>query len=276
MPQHHQASLRDGPPLITAKRALRALAPAAAVDYRRRYKSLRHLGVTPSRAPRAAFSATFEEANLHYLRPGALRKVDAVIDIGANVGRWSHAVLQVCDPASVIAVEPSPQALPSLRHALEPFPCARIVPVAVGDHTGITDLYMTAHSHSTSVLQPRSREMDRVYGWGYQVDCIESVPMSTIDDIVGDVGQISILKIDVQGYEPHALMGATEALKRTKYVILEVVFQSHYVGDVLFPELHQMMVGAAFRLRALGPVSLRSNLGMWCDAVYESTAFATL
>jgi len=39
------------------------------------------------------------------------------------------------------------------------------------------------------------------------------------------------LKIDVQGYEGRVLRGAREMLKRTKFVVVEVLFCQHYIGQ---------------------------------------------
>jgi len=111
--------------------------------------------------------------------------------------------------------------------------------------------------------------MDRFYGAGWQVQRITSVPQRTLDEIAGGLPKVTILKIDVQGYERAVLSGATKTLGRCKYLVLEVTFRSHYEGDSGFPELHDVITDHGFLLRSFGQPFCRSGQALWVDAVYE-------
>jgi len=159
--------------------------------------------------------------------------------------------------------------LPSLRCALAANRNAEVVPVAAGPWSGSVQFHVTAHSHNASVLEPRSDEMDQIYGYGWQLDRVETVPQRTVDDIASGLSEITVLKFDVQGYESAALSGATETLRRTKYIIIEVTFRSHYEGDTTFPDLHKLITNKGFFLRSVSQPFHRSSQALWADAVYE-------
>lgn len=227
---------------------------------------LRRLGATtqrPSAAPLAV------EARLNLLPPGSLATIGAVIDVGANQGRWSQAVLALTDPVRLIAIEPSPLVLPHLRSALARHHNAVVVAAAVGETAGETNFNITAHSHSASVLLPRTGEMDQLYGYGYEVVEQLTVPMTTLDEVTADLAEVSLLKIDVQGFEASVLAGAAKTLAKTRWLLIEVNFRSHYRGDLLFPDLHGLLAGVGFQLAGMSAPLVQRGVAMWADALYE-------
>jgi hypothetical protein len=54
--------------------------------------------------------------------------------------------------------------------------------------------------------------------------------------------------MDVQGYEDPVLKGATQALRRTRFLLIEVTFTPVYQGACLVDQLCHNHYGAAFRL----------------------------
>jgi hypothetical protein len=90
-----------------------------------------------------------------------------------------------------------------------------------------------------------------------------------LDDLLVDVEDVSLLKIDVQGAERCVLAGARSVLQRTTAVELEVNFRHHYAGDSLFCELDEAMLAAGFRLHYLGNLHQAPSVALlWGDAVY--------
>jgi FkbM family methyltransferase len=227
---------------------------------------LERLGAATA-TPRAASLA--REAHLDLLPPGGLRQIQTVVDVGANEGRWSSAVLMVARPRSLVAVEPSPVVLPLLRAAIGASPTVSIVAAAVGGSIAEGEFNVTAHSHSASLLDPRSEKMNALYGGGYEINRRIKVPLTTIDEIMRDVEDVSLLKLDVQGGERAALAGARATLARTRWLLIETNFQSHYVGDMLFPELHAELTSLGFRLAGMSQPFVRQGIALWSDSLYE-------
>lgn len=207
-------------------------------------------------------------ARLDLLPPGALAQIETAVDVGANEGSWSVAVAILARPSKIIAVEPAPEAAQRLRSALAGTPGAVVVEAAVTDTRGSGTLNITRHSHNVSLAKPRSQEMDSLYGGGYEVRDRIVVETRTLDDITAGLPAISLLKIDVQGFERAVLEGAPQALAKTRWLLIEVNFRSHYEGDSLFAELHEQLAASGFVLTGLSRPRIEGGVALWCDALY--------
>lgn len=167
------------------------------------------------------------------LRPG-----DAYVDVGANVGQLAIiAARQVGSAGLVLAIEPHPRTYRFLTEN-----CAlnglRIDTrnVAVGDREGtlpFTDLPLDDQNFVATGLP----------GGGRQVD----VRVTTLDALVPE-RPIRLMKIDVEGFELHALAGGGATLSRCSCVYIEESSKNlaRYGGT---PErLHAALVDAGFTL----------------------------
>jgi FkbM family methyltransferase len=190
-----------------------------------------------------------------------------VVDIGANVGDWSAELLRVVTPYRLVAIEPQPLLQATLRSRLAKYQNTEVFPVAVGADDGTISFNVYQDSHLASVLKP-APEIDGVYGEAMSVIGSTSVPVRRLDGLLPD-DEVTLMKIDVQGYEASVLAGAADVLRRTRYIIIEVVFHRHYIGDSDFTVLHQLLMDAGFHLVDMSrPHPSREARAMWADAVY--------
>jgi len=139
-----------------------------------------------------------------------------IIDVGAYVGAYS---LRACrGGAKVIALEPDPENYNILKANLELNECDRVKPimVAAGAREGVIDLYR-GKSYMTSSILPE-----------YATSEIKArIKVNTLDNILSREGllpdsKIDFIKVDVEGAEVDVLRGASEVLKRTSYLQIEV------------------------------------------------------
>ncbi len=145
-----------------------------------------------------------------YLRVG-----DTVVDVGANIGSLSIAsALCVGASGHVLAIEPHPRIYGYLLGNLELNSVGNVKPVntALGDKTG--ELWF---------MDERSDDQNSVAKEGVGI----RVPVTTLDEVAAELGRISLLKIDVEGYEVAVLAGAAEVLSRTECVYCES-YESHF------------------------------------------------
>lgn len=188
------------------------------------------------------------------------------LDLGANVGDWTAAVLRATLGGEVIAAEPGARPLSELRRRFDHDPRVTIVPKAVAGSSGMRDFHVTQHSHNASLRAPR--DMDEHYGHGWAVDEVTTVDATTVDALA-EGRAVAVMKIDVQGAELDVLAGAGETLRRTAAVLLEVTFVSHYEHDASFCVLHERMTDLGFRLTGLSkPYMSAAGVVLWCDAGY--------
>jgi FkbM family methyltransferase len=138
------------------------------------------------------------------------------IDVGANLG-W-HAVHAAQHPSveTVVAFEPDPFNAWLLDRNLTEngIGNAIVSNAAVGAQSGNVRLnrYKSSNYGRHSLLTD--------YGYGSRI-----VPIVALDNALNQLGlsdrPVSVLKIDVEGYEPAVIAGASKTLERTAAVIME-------------------------------------------------------
>ncbi|HEY4964117.1 MAG TPA: FkbM family methyltransferase [Candidatus Saccharimonadales bacterium] len=143
-------------------------------------------------------SEFYEIELLRYI--GNLYRTGTTIDVGAFIGNHSVYFGMFTEASKVIAVEPNPLAVEHLRRNIESNNlCARVdvVQAAAGAITG-----------EVGIKQGRRRNRGHTV-----VVSGTDVILRTIDDIVGD-DEVSVLKVDVEGYELEVLKDAGQLLSR--------------------------------------------------------------
>jgi len=181
-----------------------------------------------------------EITGLSLFPPGHWPSLRCVVDIGANVGQWSNAFLDLVSPEKLIMIEPGPVTFAKLQETFGPRSNVELHNVAIGAANGTTTLRVTRDSTGASVLPPRE-EMRDLIGGNWTVESEVECPVRTLDTLLSGLSEISLLKIDVQGYEREALAGAAGTLAKTKFVLIELNYMPQYVGGSWFGEIHELL-----------------------------------
>lgn len=227
------------------------------------------LGLPLTRALDRSWAAAVETSRFALL-PAAVRDdLEVVVDVGANLGDWTAAILKLRRPASVFAFEPNPAVFERLQARLEPLG-VRCVGAAAGAHAGVAHLHVEAQSELSS-LRPLSERGRRIHGLEGSPTRRVEVPLVTLDEELDGIASISLLKLDVQGYEDEVIAGARRVLARTRCLVTEVLYErDYYAGASPCLEL-------ARRIEELSPLRLScvsspalapDGLGTWADAVF--------
>jgi FkbM family methyltransferase len=222
------------------------------------------------RAPNLRAYRNAWNSRLHLL-PGDL-DLDRglIVDLGANEGNFTNAVLSFAPNARVVAVEPAPEPLARLRARFAGKPSVQIVGKAVSDRSGSAELHLTSHDHNSSLHRPRT-EMQTLYedpGWSVVAEL--EVETTSLDDLIGEAEQVAAIKLDVQGGELAVLQGGEGVLERTQAVLMEVTFVSHYEDDADFQRLNRELLDRGFTLTAISdPGRTRRGDVTWADACYS-------
>jgi FkbM family methyltransferase len=136
-----------------------------------------------------------------------LRTGSIFVDVGANIGSFTiPAAQKVGINGCVIAVEPSPRIFPYLQRnvALNKVPNVRLVRRAASDRDGECASFYEApvEKFGMGSLAPR-----------FQVNPVP-ILCQTLDTILEEqrVKQVTVIKIDVEGFEAAVLQGAEKVL----------------------------------------------------------------
>jgi FkbM family methyltransferase len=142
-----------------------------------------------------------------------LKADSACIDVGAHVGDILREIIAIAPHARHHAVE----ALPHLASRLKmEFPSVEVHACAVSDKAGEQMFNYVENAPAYSGL--RQRRYDR------SDPIIRQIPVSVrrIDDLIPENAPIRLIKMDIEGGEYHALLGAKKTLLRCKpFIIFE-------------------------------------------------------
>jgi len=141
------------------------------------------------------------------------------IDVGANLGYYTCLFSKLAGSRGrVLAFEPEPMNLKLLRKNVSRNGSSNveILAMALGDHQAEMSLnvYKASNRGAHSIVMP---------GSGTSVQ----VPVRTLDEIANahfsEDQPISMIKIDVEGYEPYVLRGGAKTIERSNCLIVEYV-----------------------------------------------------
>jgi FkbM family methyltransferase len=137
------------------------------------------------------------------VRPGMV-----VFDVGASFGEFTMVLARWCGPGGrVVAFEPTPASRAALRDHLQLnglIDRVTIVDAAVSDRAGSAVLHAMGTSGENTLNPARFNASERE---------AMTVPVTTIDDYCRLHGAVpAVIKLDVEGYELHALRGAADTL----------------------------------------------------------------
>lgn len=158
------------------------------------------------------------------LVPQLLQNADVFVDIGANIGYYS-CIARVLGKR-VVAIEPVPTNYNLLLRAIDAngWDDVEVWPVAVADRTGTTTIY---GANTAASLVPEWAGTSNVYH--------QTIPVTTLDTILENRfgGERMVVKMDVEGAEYRALLGARSVLARTPKPIwlVEATIATHHSAD---------------------------------------------
>lgn len=164
-----------------------------------------------------------------------LKKGDVVCDIGANIGSMAlRAAYEVGASGCVLAFEPHPRTFEFLRKniSLNNFSNVLAHNVAIGER-----------ENNVRLENRRSDDQNQITGVG-QI----RIQLKTLDGFTGKCESLSLLKIDVEGYEKFVLMGASKTIQKTACIYFES-YNKHFTQyGYSTDELLQILRWHGFRL----------------------------
>jgi len=161
-----------------------------------------------------------------------------VVDAGANIGIYSEFLSRCVGPNGVVhSFEPCPDNFMRLRSATRKMPNVRPCPAVVGEHSGETMLYLSA----------RLNVDHRAYATEGNARRAVQVGMVALDDYFKSRERVDLLKLDIQGYELHALQGAKRIMNENQQIKLLLEFWPYGLkqAGVNWNELIEMLEGFA-------------------------------
>lgn len=207
------------------------------------------LARTPYRIVRAAGANRFQaiEECLRSMQARGFSPT-VVIDGGAHLGDFSTAVAAIFPQATFHLVEPQPACLPHLRLLTRERGFV-LHECALADSPGEI-LLLDTKSPSTGAHVKLEADSETVSVRGDTLDALFA-------DSIGPSDRV-LLKLDLQGYELHALRGGLRAMRSIEAILTEVSFFAQ-AYEPSIAELTEFLAGQSFRLYDIAALAGRKR-----------------
>jgi FkbM family methyltransferase len=161
-----------------------------------------------------AFKAYTDRAERRLLK-SILSAGAVVVDAGANIGVYSQFLSRCVGRSGVVhSFEPSPENFSRLQAATRKLANVRLSQAAVGECSGRSKLY----------LSDQLNVDHRTYATDGDLRSAVPIDVAALDDYFKAGQRVDLIKMDIQGYELHALRGTNRVLADNPAVKLLLEF----------------------------------------------------
>lgn len=152
-----------------------------------------------------------------------------VLDVGANVGRWSSAMLSAAsqagrfDDLDLHAFEPSAYTFARLSEALVS-PRVTLGQMALGDQPGLSTLRVITPGAGTNSLYESP-----LTGAAVSTENVQTTTLDNYAECAGLDGTIALVKIDTEGHDLAVLRGARRLLTGQRITTLQFEYNQRWI-----------------------------------------------
>ncbi|WP_426094218.1 FkbM family methyltransferase [Flavobacterium sp. DSR2-3-3] len=198
--------------------------------------------------------ASFEVvSNLKKMVP----ELTTIIDVGANSGQFTKVATHLYPHAQIHTFEPLPDLYSIIEKKFSSNPNINTYNIALGNEDGTILFNKNKFGHTSSILEINeenihfTRKDNVLEQIRVQIKKLDSIALFT------DKTHLSLLKLDVQGYELEVLKGADQTLKAIDYIIIEANLEELYSSQPSFTVMNNYLQMKGFELMGM----LDFNLG---------------
>ena len=176
-------------------------------------------------------------------------KPRTILDIGANVGRFSITARTLFPDAHIVAFEPLPECLAEAQRVMRGDRQFTPMKLALGLEHGEATFERNGASPSSSFLKVTRAHTTAFPGTGGTTPVM--VTVDSLDHAVEPLNlQLPMLvKIDVQGFEDQVLRGGEHTIAKASVVLVETSFETLYEGQALFEGIYDRLKRSGFEFK---------------------------
>jgi FkbM family methyltransferase len=191
-----------------------------------------------------------------------------VLDVGANVGVYGREVRGHGYQGRIVSFEPLSTAYSQLAKRARTDSAWEVRRVALSDEDGEAEINISASDPWSSLLptDEQAGEPERLASIG-----TETVQIARLDSL-GIEGRCW-LKLDVQGFELHALRGAEKSLASVQAIECEVSLEPFYIGQPTMRQMVDYLDDRGFTPATVSNGWMRpSGRARWVDMVFTKSS----
>jgi FkbM family methyltransferase len=214
------------------------------------------------------------------IEPSCLLRGQTIVDVGANVGVFARWAAKTFPESQVIAFEPIPPLYECLVQNLRSGD--RAIPRAVGRaHAPVQMEYLPEYTMlsgraaslgRTQYVAAASSERRALVEKAFTNPQTFEIPSTTLETALADVGEIGLLKVDVEGMEMDVFDGIGD---RVWPQIQQIVAEVHVVDDRL-QSLTSLLKARGFRCTtgSMAPPCFKLGENTQCAALNTCLLYA--
>jgi FkbM family methyltransferase len=193
-------------------------------------------------------------------------RFENILDIGANIGRFSITAHAVYPNARVIAFEPLPSCFQSVVNVAKHIPKCVALNIALGVAEGEVEMFENEFSPSSSILT-LSETHKAAFPFAQKGKSVP-IKMRTLDSVAHEMQIIgpTMIKIDVQGFEKNVIMGGLETIKNADVLLVELSYEELYEKQPLFEDINSQLVSMGFHFKGTMSQMAHPSNGRLIDA----------
>jgi FkbM family methyltransferase len=178
----------------------------ATINYNDMSHSFKSLKTTDVLIERMGQYKTFYELNL-LKKIASLNLNGTYIDGGANIGNHSVFFNHHCPSDKIYSIEIHPEIYNILVENLNTNKCDKCIPINIGlaDNEKLVSLSDLCETN---------------IGMTHIVSEDGNIPVKKLDDIIPNDENVTLIKLDVEGYEKSAIIGSENIIKRCKPLVI--------------------------------------------------------
>lgn len=148
------------------------------------------------------------------------RNNKVIFDVGANIGGYTKALLSVFPEARIYCFEPAKETFRTLSNNIVE-QNVTLNNMGISDEIASKTLYFDKENSGLASLY--HRQLDYI-GGGVEFNKQEQVELVTLDYYCqkNDIDEIDFLKMDIEGNEYKALLGASDLIKKKKIGVIQI------------------------------------------------------
>ncbi len=181
------------------------------------------------------------------------RKIDTVIDVGANAGQFGESLRADGYRGKIVSFEPTASAFQILSQKAASDGNWEAHPCGLGATPGTAVLHASQLSVFNSILE--LSDAAQLHDNRMAVDHTEEIVIRTLDQVAKQVDGQILLKIDTQGYERQVIDGGRRTVARTVGILMELPVIHTYKEEWHLHEALQYMFDIGFvpaQIQAVG------------------------
>jgi len=218
----------------------------------------------------------FNNRLLRFYRNNINKKVNRVIDVGANIGQSIDLFLELNPDCKIYAFEPNPRLAGDLKQRFENHPNIQPFQLGISDEVGQKTFYENIFDATSTFEELRMsstylKKKSMILGVKPDEIVVGKYPVqvTTLADFINEYSTepIDILKIDTEGHEYACLAGLFKSPLNfdVDFIQLEIHYDDMYLNGRTLQELTKLLNDHGYELEA----EIKHGFGDFVDVVFK-------